>query len=124
MMALCQRDWFADPSLCYDFWRNRGHIKANTLCTQIRCYHQVLPDHPLSWQEAQEVCVKHNGTLITLNSHEELQLLRMMLMQDVSISVKSLFIGLNQILVSYTKVNMNLHCNLIGLGPLVCPEDK
>ena len=110
MVLLCSQDWFDDSTLCYDYWTTGGKIGANPYCTAVTCYLQVLPTKHMTWKSAQEMCEQRNARLITLNSYEELQLLRMMLMKYVPEIMNSIFIGLKQSNVSIFRT----HCSVLS----------
>ena len=85
MMTLCSGDHPDVSHLCYDFWETQGYISGGILCTNHRCYKKRHATHSLTWNQAQDRCRLRGGNLMTINSFEELQLLRMVLLQDVSL---------------------------------------
>ena len=93
-MSLCSASWHDVLDLCYDFWMRRGFLSGNILCTKQRCYRKLLPSHYITWNEAQHICKLKDSNLVTINSFEELQLLRMVLLRDVPLHGQNIYIGL------------------------------
>ena len=95
MMTICSADYHDVSELCYDFWMNKGHITDETMCTNHRRYKKLSPTQSLTWNQAQNMCRLGGGNLVTINSFEELQLLRMVLLDDINLHGQtSIHIGL------------------------------
>ncbi len=77
-----------------------GVIHGNQMCTKFECYQKLFPARKLTWIEAERTCQSHGGHLVTINSFEELYLVRMLLAGEMPLTLDSLYIGLQQLLVS------------------------
>ncbi len=101
----CMRDWYNISALCYRFWLRGGKGLENPLCNEHRCYTR-LDGGQLSWNHAQEKCEGIHGSLISINSHEELDLFRMMLYSLMPLVAEKTFI---QGVVSESSVGIHFH---------------
>ncbi len=90
--ALCSRFWFGHASMCYDYWFKK--TIEYPLCLGMKCYDVIRTDKKMSWRLAQNTCHQIDATLITVNSYEELNILRAILLITPQISERILF-GLN-----------------------------
>ena len=94
MMTICSAEYRDISHVCYDFWKEKEY-KDEELCTKHRCYKRQRATESLTWNQAQKKCSLQGGYLVTLNSFEELQVLQIILMNEVSCRGQtSIYIGL------------------------------
>ena len=77
--SFCLRDWYNITPMCNQIWKNgdERYKLQNPLCHDYRCY-TVLHGGSLSWLNAQAMCKKIHGDLISFDSHEEVNFIRML----------------------------------------------
>ena len=88
----CVRDWYNISSMCYEFWRwPSTYIFPNPLCNEIQCY-TMMKGGQLSWNQAQDTCEDIHGSVVFVNSHEEMEFVRMMLHSPMPLANEKLFL--------------------------------
>ncbi len=90
--SLCRKRWYNMTSLCHSFWDYKR--LPEYLCHYHRCYYMIKWHRDMvSWEEAQKSCKETQGSLIAINSFEELGILKMLVLTKRSSGVEYLYLG-------------------------------
>ncbi len=85
----CLHNWFEVPGIC-DAWSY--HPKTGG-CVKYSCY-ILFALWDTSWINAEAACQDHGGHLVTINSHEELRLITLILLKWMPGISEYLYIGM------------------------------
>ena len=97
---LCSYNFLDLTPFCQDYLEWNYH---KPICYGVHCY-QWMPGGQLSWTEAKETCSDIRGTLLTLNSYEEIEVVSWILRRLSWLSSEFVFLGLYQNEVSVCKL--------------------
>ena len=89
--TLFEHYWFDLTQTASNYWKIKTISEA--ICTSTRCY-DLLEGGNISWSEAQQMCIGKGGTLVTISSHEELSMIRMILRVISPLHSERMFVGL------------------------------
>ena len=96
-LTSCTPKWIDVTPSCHKYWTVEDI--SGGVCRGLRCYFISSDQAIMSWNQASEECKRRNSTLLTINSEEEMDLIRD-IMQDSSFDNKYSFLGLQWNMVS------------------------
>ena len=85
----CLHNWFNLHDICETLFID----SSSRLCVKYRCY-SLIQGHNTSWLDAEAACQARGGHLVTINSHEELRLVTMLVHKLKLETSEYFFIGM------------------------------
>ena len=123
--SLCIRNFYNMTHICYDFWKeDQGHRISDDildgsaipvpLCNEQLCYRverssSTSQSVSISWNGAQQICQKSGSSLVTINSYEELDLVRMVLYHLFSLVSEYSFLVFIGLTANISSVSISCH---------------